>query len=110
MPSLIEQIDAAWERRERREVDVPEWGVKFCVWPITLKQLSLIQGEADPFLRALRIIQVRGKTESGLQMIDQATYDKLAQRGVGPFGPDVVVRVAGQIMADTPSAEDVAKN
>lgn len=110
MSSLIEQIEAAYAARSMRQVTVPEWGITFNVWPMTIKQMSLIQAESDPFMRALKAIQVRGKTESGLQILDAATVERLANRGTGPFGPDVVFRVAREIMADDVSAEEVAKN
>lgn len=110
MSDFAGKVQAAYSSRTVREVVVPEWGATFHVGPITILQLQKIMAESDGFRRAARIIQVRAKKADGLPVYDEQDFDALCAYGIGDYGPAVVARVAAEIMADVPTAEDVAKN
>lgn len=110
MSGFSRRVEQAYAGRVTRTVQVPEWDMTLHVAPLTILQLKRIQAEDDPFMRAARIVQVRGKTEQGLPAFDEQDFETLCSHGVGDFGPAVVARVAGEIMADLPTAEAAEKN
>lgn len=110
MGAFGKRVEQNYASRAVRQVHVAEWDLTLHVAPLTILQLQRIQSEADPFRRAARIVQVRGKDEKGLPLFDEQDYDLLCSHGIGPYGPAVVARVAGELMADLPDAETVEKN
>lgn len=111
MGKLADEIQATFAARGSRTVTVPEWnGRVLTVFPITIGQLTKIQGESDNFRRAARIIQVRAKNADGSAMFDEVDLETLCSHGVNAYGPVVVVRVAGEIMADAPQEEAAEGN
>jgi len=110
MGAFGKRVEAAYASRPIRQVTVPEWELTLHIAPLTILQLKRIQAESDTFARAVRIIQVRAKNEQGLPMFDEQDFDLLCSHGVEQYGPAVVARVAGEIMADLPTAEAVEKN
>lgn len=110
MSEFAKRVESAFKSRSVRTVEVPEWGLTLHIAPVTILQLQKINGESDIFRRCARILQVRAKNEQGLPLFDEQDYEMLCSHGIGEYGPDVVVRVAAEVMNDLPHAEDVAKN
>ncbi len=113
MSAFRERVQAAWKARGCRVVRVPEWDLDLTVFPLTIGQISAINAETDPIRRAARIIQVRAKTPDGSRLLDDLDLEELCSYGINAFGPSVVVRVAGEIMADFSApapAEEAEKN
>lgn len=111
MGKLADEVQAAFQARGSRTVTIPEWGNRVVtVFPITIGQLTKIQAETDDFRRAARIIQVRGKNADGSAMFDEVDFETLCTHGIGQYGPKVIVRVAGEIMADIPAGEAAEGN
>lgn len=110
MGAFGKRVEAAYASRSVRQVHVGEWDMTLYVAPLTILQLQRIQAEADPFRRAARIVQVRAKDEKGMPLFDEQDFDLICSHGIGQYGPAVVARVAGEIMADLPDAETAEKN
>ena len=100
MSTFGDKVRAAYGARQARVVRVPEWDLDLHVWPVTIAQVTRINAETDSIRRAARIVQVRGKSATGEALISDADFEELCSFGMGPFGPQVVVRVAGEIMQD----------
>jgi len=97
MSSFASQVGRAYAGRQARTVRVPEWDLTIHVFPITLGQLSRIQEETDPMKRLVRIIMVRAKKEDGEPLFDLEDAEALVAKGVGDYGPDVVMRVCAEL-------------
>lgn len=113
MSAFGDKVQKVHEARVARVVRVPEWDLDLYVFPLTIGQLSAINTEADPFRRAARIVQVRGKRPDGAPLLDAGDVDALCSYGIAAYGPTVVVRVASEIMADdaeAPEPEIARKN
>lgn len=111
MSAFAKAVQDGYAARTVRTVTVPEWdGMTLYVSPVTILQLQKIMAETDSFRRAARIVQVRGKREDGQSAFDEDDFNALCAYGVGKYGPDVIARVAAEIMADVPTSEETAKN
>lgn len=113
MSGFADKVEKAYAGRQARVIRVPEWDLDLYVYPVTIGQISKINAEEDAVRRAARIVQVRGKTAEGKPALDENDLETLCMRGVGPYGPQVIVRVAAEIMADwagTNDAEAAEKN
>lgn len=97
MSALARKINANFAARKSRVVTVPEWGVDIHVFPLTLGQLSRINEEKDPMKRLVQIILVRSRKEDGTLLFDAEDAEALMAEGVGPYGPDVVMRVCAEM-------------
>lgn len=100
MSGFADRVKTGYRAASARLVEAPEWGITFRVWPLTIEQLSIIEGESDVFRRAARILQVRGKDENGRRIFDDEDFAALCTHGVGDFGPETVLRIANEIQAD----------
>lgn len=111
---VIKRLEQAYAERKCTAVKVPEWGVEFNVYPLTLGQLARIEEEPDAFRAAVRTIVVRARDADGLPLFSEEFFEKVLGRGVGPFGPKVILRIRREIDAadvDLPaSEEDAVKN
>jgi hypothetical protein len=103
---FADKVERAFAARVARVIVVPEWDLELHVFPVTIGQISKINAEEDSLRRAARIIQVRGKNADGRPVLDDADFEAMCMKGIGPYGPQVVVRVAAEIMADFASAND----
>lgn len=97
MSALARKINAAFSARKSRVVTVPEWGVDIHVFPLTLGQLSRINDEKDPMKRLVQIILVRSRKEDGSLLFDAEDAEALMAEGVGPYGPEVIMRVCAEL-------------
>lgn len=110
MGKLAAQIEKAFDRKKLRAVPVPEWDMTLYVYPLTLRQLSVINAEKDNFSRIARQLVVRAKDADGAPLFDEEDFEKLCSHGMGPYGPEVVARVVVAMQAGDESAEDAEKN
>lgn len=110
MGKLAAQIEKAFDRKQLRAIPVPEWGLTVYVYPLTLRQLSIINAEKDSFSRIARQLIVRAKDAEGAPLFDEEDFEKLLSHGMGPYGPEVVARVVTAMQAGDAPAEDAEKN
>lgn len=97
MGRLAGKIAKAFESRQHRTIEVPEWGEIIHVYPITLGQLSRINEETDPMKRLIRVILVRSRNDKNELMYDNEDAEALLSQGVGPYGPEVIMRVCNEL-------------
>ena len=111
MSKIAAKISKAFASRAHRVVEVPEWGETLHVFPLTLEQLSRINEESDPMRRLVRILMVRARKEDGTPLFDIEDAEAFLSKGVGPYGPEVMMRVCAELGAgDFPDEAAVEKN
>lgn len=110
MSAFAAKVEAAYAASVAREIRVPEWELTLHIRPLTIAQLARIQSEDDMAKRAVRVIQVRGRDSQGRAVLDEADFIALCTNGVGPYSPEIIGRVAREIMDDMPDAETAEKN
>ena len=111
MGALAGIIEAHYRQQDRQEITVPEWeGEPYAtlyVSPITLAQVAAINKETDPVLRCAKIVEVCAKDANGKRMFDDSDAAALRSWGVGKFGPTLLTRIAGDIMAVAGADTDI---
>lgn len=112
MSAIHDRIIASFKdsQAEPRVIDVPEWNLTIYVWPETIEQRRAWDAGEDVYQTALNVIKVRAKDADGKRLFDDRDIESLKTRGVGKWGPAVIARVAGDIMADQPDDEEIEKN
>lgn len=110
MGKFADQVQANFATREAKVIEVPEWSMSLTVFPLTIGQLTDIEKEQDLYRKAAKIVCVRARTPEGRPLFDAEDFEKLCTHGVGPYGPEVVARVAGEMMEGTPTEEDIEGN
>ena len=97
MGLLADKIERAFKDRQHRTVEVPEWGMTLHVFPITLGQLSRINEETDPMKRLVRIILLRARDDKGEMIFDNLDAEAMLAKGIGLYGPEVIMRVCTEL-------------
>ncbi len=97
MGVLSTRIGRAFKERPHRIVRVPEWDLEIYVYPLTLGQLSRINAETDMMKRLIETLLIRARDKDGELLFDREDADALFSQGVGPYGPDVLIRVVSEL-------------
>lgn len=100
-PSLAERITANHEAvrsgAPQRRIRVPEWHLTLHAAELTADELEQIDAELTPYRKALRRLLIQARDASGEPVISDADGRQLFAKGVGAFGPEVVLRVAAEL-------------
>jgi hypothetical protein len=91
MSQLSERIAEHGKMLARRELDIPEWGVKAYIHPLSVEDRNqqLKTSQTDPYLAFLDVIIAACRDEDGKPLFDK--QDKLTMRKQGD--PRVIERI-----------------
>jgi hypothetical protein len=110
MSDAISRVRAHFDSLAPKTIIVPEWdALTIHSTPVTIAERARIYGKADADEHELvcRILIVKAKDADGKPLFTQADLPALMHHA----SPDVVVRVAGQIMASgSPDAAELGKS
>lgn len=110
MSDAISRVRAHFDALAPKVIIVPEWdGLQIHTTPVTIAERGRIYGKADANDHELicRILIVKAKDANGQPLFTQADLPALMHHS----SPEVVVRVAGEIMASgSPDATELGKS
>lgn len=99
MSKFADKVAVHYQGKQMKPLEVPEWGLTLYIGPLTVGQLIEINKPNDPFHRTVKQITIRAKDAEGFPLFDTEDESKLITHGIGPYGPEAIVRVARQIQA-----------
>jgi hypothetical protein len=84
-PDLIAAMDKYQSSLGTRTIDVPEWGTRFFVTPLTLKEQSVLHGwkersREEQLLVYARIIAMKAQDETGTRLFVDKDYTLLVDK------------------------------
>lgn len=105
--SAIEKVTAHYEARGRREIDVPEWGIKIYSTPLTVRNRTFLQkkNRQSDAETALDLVMLKACDVDGNRLFEDSDRKQLEEAA----DSDILSRIALQMMAG-PSLDDAKKN
>jgi len=108
--SISKLIKENYENNNKKKsITLEDWGMTIYVAPLTVGQMQEINQAKTNFDLCLKTIEVRAKDENGNRIMTPADVDEIRKFGMGMFGPDRIVEIAGLINEDMNELEEAAK-